>query len=78
MMRKSLGGTKANMVLWQRNHTKWQAVLPFSFPVLIGKMLWQTQRVPTFGCIALSKKHLLAMLHWFDKAQHLYIFLYDV
>ena len=38
--------------------------------------LWRSSNLPTAGCIALEEKHLLAMLHWLDKAQHPYILVY--
>lgn len=35
--------------------------------------LWRSSKLPTAGCIALDKKHLLMLLHWLDKAQHPYL-----
>ncbi|KTD36513.1 hypothetical protein Lnau_1497 [Legionella nautarum] len=38
--------------------------------------LWRSPNSSTNGCIALDKKQLLMMLHWLDKTQHPYIFIY--
>lgn len=35
--------------------------------------LWRAPNLPTTGCIALDKRHLLMLLHWLDKAQHPHI-----
>lgn len=37
--------------------------------------LWESPQIPTAGCIAMEKKHVLHMLHWLDKAQHPYIWI---
>jgi L,D-peptidoglycan transpeptidase YkuD (ErfK/YbiS/YcfS/YnhG family) len=38
--------------------------------------LWRSANVPTAGCVAVERKHLLMMLHWLDKAQSPYILIY--
>lgn len=38
--------------------------------------LWHSPNSPTAGCIALSQKHVLMLLHWLDKSQHPYLFVY--
>lgn len=35
--------------------------------------LWRASNLPTAGCVALDKRHLLMLLHWLDKAQHPHI-----
>ncbi len=37
--------------------------------------IWRSEQQGTAGCVAMSEKHLLQVLHWLDKKQHPYIFI---
>ena len=38
--------------------------------------IWRSDHEGTAGCIAMSEKHLLQVLHWLDKKQNPYIYIH--